>query len=238
MHGVRVPRRRGKDRDELRWAEDTSGVLARARCRVGGLREVVGKAVMLDEIINYVQSLQRQVEFLSMKLATVNPQLDFNNLPNLLSKDVRTSIYDHITTFCSFLLRLLHNSSYLTYQLCNQMQQSCGPLQNSHFPLETSGAPMTYINQPHQGNPLGCSLTNGMDNQSSMHPLDPAFCRSMNSQHPFLNGVSDSTSQVGTFWQDDLQSVVHMDMGQSQEMATSSNSYNGSLQTVHMKMEL
>ena len=36
------------------------------------------------------------------------------------------------------------------------------------------------------------------------------------------------TSQVGTFWQDDLQSVVHMDIGQGQEIAaTSSNSYNG-----------
>jgi len=42
---------------------------------------------MLDEIINYVQSLQRQVEFLSMKLATVNP-LDFSNLPTLLQKDM------------------------------------------------------------------------------------------------------------------------------------------------------
>ncbi|KAG2253697.1 hypothetical protein Bca52824_083833 [Brassica carinata] len=42
--------------------------------------------VMLDEIINYVQSLQRQVEFLSMKLATVNPQMDFN-LEGLLAKD-------------------------------------------------------------------------------------------------------------------------------------------------------
>ncbi|KAF5795467.1 putative transcription factor bHLH family [Helianthus annuus] len=29
---------------------------------------------MLDEIINYVQLLQRQVEFLSMKLVTVNPR--------------------------------------------------------------------------------------------------------------------------------------------------------------------
>jgi hypothetical protein len=32
--------------------------------------------VMLDEIINYVQSLQRQIEFLSMKLAAVNPGMD------------------------------------------------------------------------------------------------------------------------------------------------------------------
>lgn len=40
---------------------------------VPGCSKVTGKAVMLDEIINYVQSLQRQVESLSMKLASVNP---------------------------------------------------------------------------------------------------------------------------------------------------------------------
>ncbi|KAI4339805.1 hypothetical protein MLD38_024705 [Melastoma candidum] len=33
---------------------------------------------MLDEIINYVQSLQQQVEFLSMKLSTVIPDLCFD----------------------------------------------------------------------------------------------------------------------------------------------------------------
>ncbi|PWA81347.1 EIF4E [Artemisia annua] len=37
--------------------------------------KVTGKVLMLYEIINYMQSLQRQVEFLSMKLATVNPSL-------------------------------------------------------------------------------------------------------------------------------------------------------------------
>ncbi|KAJ9140621.1 hypothetical protein P3X46_031249 [Hevea brasiliensis] len=54
---------------------------------VPGCSKVTGKAVMLDEIINYVQSLQRQVEFLSMKLATVNPRLDFNT-EGLLAKDI------------------------------------------------------------------------------------------------------------------------------------------------------
>ncbi|RRT68246.1 hypothetical protein B296_00015771, partial [Ensete ventricosum] len=54
---------------------------------------VTGKAVMLDEIIIYVQSLQRQVEFLSMKLATVDPHLDFDNLSNLLPKVVRWKIF-------------------------------------------------------------------------------------------------------------------------------------------------
>ncbi|KAK6939753.1 Myc-type, basic helix-loop-helix (bHLH) domain [Dillenia turbinata] len=54
---------------------------------VPGCSKITGKAVMLDEIINYVQSLQQQVEFLSMKLATVNPELNIN-LERMLSKDV------------------------------------------------------------------------------------------------------------------------------------------------------
>uniref|UniRef100_A0ACD5XCA4 Uncharacterized protein n=1 Tax=Avena sativa TaxID=4498 RepID=A0ACD5XCA4_AVESA len=206
---IHVRARRGEATDSHSLAERVRREKISQRMKllqdlVPGCNKVVGKAVMLDEIINYVQSLQRQVEFLSMKLATVNPQLDFNNLPNLLAKD---------------------------------MQQSCGPLQGSHFPLDASGAPLPYMSQPHQGsNPLGCGMSD-MDDQGSMHPLDPAFCRSMGSQHHFLNGVGDAASQVGAFWQD-LQSVVQMDMGQSQEIATSSNSYDGSLQTVHMKMEL
>ncbi|CAA2983370.1 transcription factor bHLH137-like [Olea europaea subsp. europaea] len=40
---------------------------------VPGCDKVTGKALMLDEIINYVQSLQNQIEFLSMKLASTNP---------------------------------------------------------------------------------------------------------------------------------------------------------------------
>ncbi|CAH1417921.1 unnamed protein product [Lactuca virosa] len=52
--------------------------------------KVTGKALMLDEIINYVQSLQRQVEFLSMKLATVNPCLDFDG-ENPLSQNANQS---------------------------------------------------------------------------------------------------------------------------------------------------
>ncbi|KAL4271315.1 hypothetical protein GQ457_13G020680 [Hibiscus cannabinus] len=54
---------------------------------VPGCNKITGKAVMLDEIINYVQSLQQQVEFLSMKLATVNPELNID-LDRILSKDI------------------------------------------------------------------------------------------------------------------------------------------------------
>ncbi|KAG6771323.1 hypothetical protein POTOM_022672 [Populus tomentosa] len=42
------------------------------------LETISGTALVLDEIINHVQSLQCQVEFLSMRLAAVNPRIDFN----------------------------------------------------------------------------------------------------------------------------------------------------------------
>ncbi|KAL6619871.1 hypothetical protein ACP70R_035010 [Stipagrostis hirtigluma subsp. patula] len=42
---------------------------------VPGCDKITGTAQMLDEIISYVQSLQNQVEFLSMKLASLNPML-------------------------------------------------------------------------------------------------------------------------------------------------------------------
>ncbi|XP_018504003.2 transcription factor bHLH74 isoform X1 [Pyrus x bretschneideri] len=57
---------------------------------VPGCNKITGKAVMLDEIINYVQSLQQQVEFLSMKLATVNPELNID-IERILSKDILNS---------------------------------------------------------------------------------------------------------------------------------------------------
>ncbi|XP_057776528.1 transcription factor bHLH74-like isoform X1 [Salvia miltiorrhiza] len=50
---------------------------------VPGCDKITGKAVVLDEIINYVQSLQQQVEFLSMKLATVDPELNLDIQPTL-----------------------------------------------------------------------------------------------------------------------------------------------------------
>ncbi|WZY97372.1 hypothetical protein YC2023_069701 [Brassica napus] len=57
---------------------------------VPGCNKITGKAVMLDEIINYVQSLQQQVEFLSMKLSTVNPELNID-IDRLLAKDLLQS---------------------------------------------------------------------------------------------------------------------------------------------------
>ncbi|KAA8542714.1 hypothetical protein F0562_023787 [Nyssa sinensis] len=54
--------RRGKINEKLRCLQDI----------VPGCYKSMGMAVMLDEIINYVQSLQNQVEFLSMKLTAAS----------------------------------------------------------------------------------------------------------------------------------------------------------------------
>ncbi|MCD7464727.1 hypothetical protein HAX54_053304 [Datura stramonium] len=85
---IHVRARRGQATDSHSLAERVRREKISERMKllqdlVPGCNKVTGKALMLDEIINYVQSLQRQVEFLSMKLASVNPSLDFP-----LSKDI------------------------------------------------------------------------------------------------------------------------------------------------------
>ncbi|KAL6543674.1 hypothetical protein OROGR_010171 [Orobanche gracilis] len=49
---------------------------------VPGCNKVIGKALVLDVIINYIQSLQLQVEFLSMKLEAVNTKGDIGRYPS------------------------------------------------------------------------------------------------------------------------------------------------------------
>lgn len=89
---IHVRARRGQATDSHSLAERVRREKISERMKllqdlVPGCNKVTGKAVMLDEIINYVQSLQRQVEFLSMKLATVNPQLDFS-MENFVAKNI------------------------------------------------------------------------------------------------------------------------------------------------------
>ncbi|KAK6148487.1 hypothetical protein DH2020_019399 [Rehmannia glutinosa] len=60
---------------------------------VPGCNKVIGKALVLDEIINYVQSLQRQVEFLSMKLEAVNSRLS-PTIEEFPSKDLAIPPFD------------------------------------------------------------------------------------------------------------------------------------------------
>ncbi|KAK9286520.1 hypothetical protein L1049_014918 [Liquidambar formosana] len=89
---IHVRARRGQATDSHSLAERVRREKISERMKylqdlVPGCNKITGKAGMLDEIINYVQSLQRQVEFLSMKLAAVNPRLDFN-IDNFFAKEV------------------------------------------------------------------------------------------------------------------------------------------------------
>ncbi|QCE16818.1 transcription factor HBI1-like [Vigna unguiculata] len=89
---IHVRARRGQATDSHSLAERVRREKISERMKylqdlVPGCNKITGKAGMLDEIINYVQSLQRQVEFLSMKLAAVNPRLDLS-IDDLFEKEV------------------------------------------------------------------------------------------------------------------------------------------------------
>lgn len=74
---IHVRARRGQATDSHSLAERARREKITERMKilqdlVPGCNKVIGKASVLDEIINYVQSLERQIEFLSMKLEAVN----------------------------------------------------------------------------------------------------------------------------------------------------------------------
>nr|CAB3453916.1 unnamed protein product [Digitaria exilis] len=77
---IHVRARRGQATDSHSLAERVRRERISERMRVlqalvPGCDKVTGKALVLDEIINYVQSLQNQVEFLSMRIASLSPVL-------------------------------------------------------------------------------------------------------------------------------------------------------------------
>ncbi|KAL8099953.1 hypothetical protein AgCh_032276 [Apium graveolens] len=89
---IHVRARRGQATDSHSLAERVRREKIGERMKllqdlVPGCNKVTGKAVMLDEIINYVQSLQCQVEFLSMKLSTVNSRQNVS-MVNLLPENI------------------------------------------------------------------------------------------------------------------------------------------------------
>ncbi|KAJ4711223.1 Transcription factor [Melia azedarach] len=78
---IHVRARRGQATDSHSLAERARREKISERMKilqdlVPGCNKVIGKALVLDEIINYIQSLQRQVEFLSMKLEAVNSRVN------------------------------------------------------------------------------------------------------------------------------------------------------------------
>lgn len=78
---IHVRARRGQATDSHSLAERARREKISERMKilqdiVPGCNKVIGRALVLDEIINYIQSLQHQVEFLSMKLEAVNSRMN------------------------------------------------------------------------------------------------------------------------------------------------------------------
>ncbi|XP_058207644.1 transcription factor bHLH48-like isoform X1 [Rhododendron vialii] len=93
---VHVRARRGQATDSHSLAERARREKINARMKllqdlVPGCNKISGTAMVLDEIINHVQYLQRQVEFLSMRLAAVNPRIEFN-LDSLLAAESESPV--------------------------------------------------------------------------------------------------------------------------------------------------
>ncbi|KAI3854696.1 hypothetical protein MKX03_020250 [Papaver bracteatum] len=77
---VHVRARRGQSTDSHNLTERKRLVRMKIlQDLVPGCNNVIGKAPVLDKIINYIQSLQCQDEFLSMKLEAVNSRFSPSN---------------------------------------------------------------------------------------------------------------------------------------------------------------
>lgn len=128
---IHVRARRGQATDRHSLAERVRREKISERMKllqdlVPGCNKITGKALMVDEIINYVQSLQRQVEFLSMKLEAVNPKLDFN-MENFLANDMlepsdMSIAFDNTMAYPQF-----HQSEWVTMQvgMPYEMEEQC-----------------------------------------------------------------------------------------------------------------
>ncbi|PNT09940.1 hypothetical protein POPTR_012G072700v4 [Populus trichocarpa] len=97
---IHVRSRRGQATDSHSLAERARRERIGERMKilqdlVPGCNKVIGKALALDEIINYIQSLQCQVEFLSMKLEAVNSRMSTSPaIEGLHPKDLGAQPFD------------------------------------------------------------------------------------------------------------------------------------------------
>ncbi|KAK9090019.1 hypothetical protein Sjap_023196 [Stephania japonica] len=155
---IHVRARRGQATDSHSLAERVRREKISERMRllqglVPGCDKVTGKALVLDEIINYVQSLQYQVEFLSMKLASANPTL-YNFAADLDSFIVKS---EKPSTMASSPLSPIQQSSPITATAFGHDTQSTLTIRNNLFSQEGS-----QVSFPLQGQKcIGFSQENG-----------------------------------------------------------------------------
>ncbi|KAF2597222.1 hypothetical protein F2Q68_00011991 [Brassica cretica] len=151
---IHVRARRGQATDSHSLAERVRREKIGERMKlledlVPGCNKVTGKALMLDEIINYVQSLQRQVEFLSMKLSSVNDtRLEFN-VDALVSKDVMIPSSSNRLHEAGLQAESLSHHSYNNNSQLHTNVSSCNMmLQSPVNSLETSTLASSFTHLP------------------------------------------------------------------------------------------
>lgn len=217
---IHVRARRGQATDSHSLAERVRREKISERMKylqdlVPGCNKVTGKAVMLDEIINYVQSLQRQVESLSMKLASVNPgpstaRLDYN-FETALNKDMLQPRMSG---------SLGGPESSATFGMLQHQQQhpSQGPMMGGHCGLDFRS--------------MGTSM-DGYLRRSNSSPIN------VQSGITSLDTFGDDVSQsIG--WDGELQSIVNQ-MGfapQGRYGSAVLDGHQSQLPVGHMKVEM
>ncbi|KAG9154371.1 hypothetical protein Leryth_000822 [Lithospermum erythrorhizon] len=153
---IHVRARRGQATDSHSLAERVRREKISERMKlledlVPGCNKVTGKALMLDEIINYVQALQHQVEFLSMKLASVNTGM--------------SSVGDNLVPKPMFQPNALYSSH--PQQAPQQLKSYASTVSVSQFPVNPMdrgtglGIPRPPLNRFGEGPPQISALCEG-----------------------------------------------------------------------------
>lgn len=211
---IHVRARRGQATDSHSLAERVRREKISERMKylqdlVPGCRKVTGKAVMLDEIINYVQSLQRQVESLSMKVAAVHPApSDHLTLESLLSSE------EVLQSQLSNILCTSDSTSSAAFGL-QQLPQQRGSMLDGHCNFDHFQANLGYGFDGSSHRTMSTPIGNFAEMQTMVNSFDN-------------NLVSQTTG-----WGDSLPSVMHM--AQLQQQAGHLGSYQ--LPVGHMKVE-
>ncbi|CAK9226733.1 unnamed protein product [Sphagnum jensenii] len=210
---IHVRARRGQATDSHSLAERVRREKISERMKflqdlVPGCSKVTGKAVMLDEIINYVQSLQRQIEFLSMKLAAVNPGMDCT-VDDFLCKQMQGSTAPMI---------MGPNTTTMSYGHHHPQSQ-----QQQVHNLQTVG---------HSGldfKPLESSAEASLGRTMSAPVIGPVSS---------LDAFGDNLSQLSSGWEGELQSVVNMGFLQGRLSTWLPQESDCQMQAGKMKVEL
>ncbi|CAN0909149.1 Transcription factor bHLH63 [Linum grandiflorum] len=182
---IHVRARRGQATDSHSLAERVRREKISERMKylqdlVPGCNKITVKAGMLDEIINYVQSLQRQVEFLSMKLAAVNPGAGLNfeslfqgsgsNFPGMGSSDQMAAAYLQLN---SLQQQIMGCCNGLDMGMINSASATDSGIRRTISQPITSSEPEPFIDFPQQASIWDADLPSLYNVAFSSQPFPP-----------------------------------------------------------------